>query len=133
MRRCWLTPAFLSISHSRALTQWSFLTGGPIAASCILSSDGVLYVPSFDKNVYALQTRGSGSGTALWNFTTDGPVVATPFDSSSILLFGSSDGLLYALQTTPSPALNWTFNSAAPLLSSGVVCPPHALLASTML
>jgi outer membrane protein assembly factor BamB len=85
----------------------------------------VLYVPSFDKSVYALQTLGSSAGTALWNFTTNGPVVAAPYFSSfsSTLFFGSSDGLLYALQTAPSPALNWTFNSAAPLLTSGTVSP----------
>jgi outer membrane protein assembly factor BamB len=93
----------------------------------------VLYVPSFDKSVYALQTRGGSAGTALWNYTTDGPVVAAPsLSSSSLLFFGSSDGLLYALHTAPSPALNWTFNSAAPLFSSGTVTllsPPPLLLA----
>jgi outer membrane protein assembly factor BamB len=110
--------------------QWSFLTGGPIAASCVLGSDGLLYVPSFDRSLYALQTRGSSAGTALWNYTTDGPIIAAPtFDSSSSALFiGSSDGLLYALRPAPTPALNWTFNSAAPLFSSGIVTRPLHLL-----
>jgi outer membrane protein assembly factor BamB len=95
-----------------------------------MGSDGVLYVPSFDKSLYALETRGSSAGTALWNYTTDGPVIAAPsFDSSSsILFFGSSDGLLYALHPSSSPALNWTFNSAAPLFSSGTVTFPLGLL-----
>jgi outer membrane protein assembly factor BamB len=107
------------------LIQWSFSTAGSIAASCTLGNDGVLYVPSFDKSVYAVQTRGGSAGTALWNYTTGGPVIATPTfcAASSLLTFGSSDGLLYALHTTPSQALNWTFNSAAPLFSSGTVHP----------
>jgi outer membrane protein assembly factor BamB len=106
--------------------QWSFRTGGSIAASSILGNDGVLYVPSFDKSVYAVQTRGGSAGTALWNYTTGGPVIAKPTfcAASSLLSFGSSDGLLYAVHTAPSPALNWTFNSAAPLFSSGTVNPP---------
>jgi len=117
------------------LMQWTFLTGGSIAASCVLGSDGVLYVPSFDKKLYALETRGSSAGTALWNYTTDGPVIATPslHPTSSILFFGSSDGLLYSLRTAPAPALNWTFNSAAPLFSSGLVTFPPFLLFSNPL
>jgi outer membrane protein assembly factor BamB len=105
--------------------QWTFRTGGSIAASSTLGNDGVLYVPSFDKSVYAVQTRGASAGVALWNYTTDGPVVAKPtFFTSSLLSFGSSDGLLYALHTAKSPALNWTFNAAAPLFSSGSVKNP---------
>src|ERR1700690_1461590 len=37
--------------------------------------DGVLYIGSFDDNVYALNAT---SGTKLWNYSTGGPVFSSP-------------------------------------------------------
>ena len=60
----------------------------------LLLSDGVVYVGSWDDNVYALN---AASGVELWNFTTGGFVWPSPAVVGGLVYVGSEDGNVYAL------------------------------------
>jgi eukaryotic-like serine/threonine-protein kinase len=54
---------------------------------------GVVYVGSYDYNVYALNAR---TGAKLWSYTTGYIVDSAPAVSNGVVYFGSADGNVYA-------------------------------------
>jgi len=72
---------------------WKFATNGAVMSSPSIA-DGVVYVGSQDKNVYAID---AWSGTSIWNFTTGGTIESSAAVANGKVFIGSDDGYVYAL------------------------------------
>jgi outer membrane protein assembly factor BamB len=85
---------------SNGLLKWNFTTGSLLESSPAVA-DGVVYVGSWDNNVYALYASNS---TKLWNYTTknivgSSPAVvgSSPAVSNCVVYIGSDDNNVYAI------------------------------------
>ena len=87
---------------------WKFTTTGQIRATPLVEGD-TIYQPSNDGIVYAINTD---NGSLLWKFETQGvkynpedfdfdrkSIYATPVLVNGILIIGSRDGNVYAIDT----------------------------------
>ena len=96
---------------------WKFRTNGQIRATPLVS-DNIVYQPSNDGIVYVLNAV---SGNLLWTFETDGvqynpddfgfdrkSIYPTPILVGDILIIGSRDGNVYAIDTQTRTA-KWKF------------------------
>lgn len=72
---------------------WKFKCEDEVRSSPRVT-DGVLYIGSYDHNLYALD---AGDGSFLWKFPTEGGVVSAPCVHKDTILIGSEDGKLYAV------------------------------------
>ena len=79
---------------------WSFTTGGGINGSPAVVN-GVAYVGSDDKNVYAVN---AATGTPLWSFAAGGQVLSSP--PSSTGSFTSAPAPTTCTRSTPPPGLS---------------------------
>lgn len=100
----------------------------------LVSWDGIVYAPSLDGSVYALNAT---TGAILWSYTTHDDIVAAPALDQGLLLITSQDGDLYAINATTG-ALTGTIplDLPAPELYAGPLpvgpdvvtpCQAHAL------
>ena len=78
---------------------WNYTTGGDVASSPAVA-EGVVFVGSYDKKVYALD---ASSGALLWSYTTLDKVISSPAVADGAVYFGSYDHLVYAFGPSPSP------------------------------
>src|SRR4030067_1256739 len=72
---------------------WNFTTKGAVVSSPSVA-DGIVYVGSQDKNIYAL---GAWSGNLIWKFTTLNTVESSPAVANGKVFTGGEDGYVYAL------------------------------------
>jgi len=86
--------------------KWAFKTGGWVLSSPALS-DGIVYVGSDDRNVYAVD---AATGQEKWRFATGGHVRSSPAVVGGAVYVGSYDGALYALDAA-SGSLKWKFET----------------------
>jgi outer membrane protein assembly factor BamB len=84
-----------------------FKTGGWVISSPSLA-DGVVYVGSDDKNLYAVEAK---TGTEKWRFSTGGPVRSSPAIVNGTVYFGSYDGFFYAVDAAAGKP-KWKFETA---------------------
>lgn len=84
---------------------WKFTTGGSVISSPSVA-DGILYVGSQDKNIYAL---GAWSGSLLWKFTTLSSVESSPAVANGKVFTGGDDGYVYCLDAYTGTMLWKTF------------------------
>ncbi|MBI5158609.1 PQQ-like beta-propeller repeat protein [Candidatus Micrarchaeota archaeon] len=73
---------------------WKFKTSGGIEASPVLASDGAIYIPSHDCDLYAV----SPNGTKKWQFDGGEPVFSKEWNTSSCAQSTpavSKDGTIY--------------------------------------
>jgi outer membrane protein assembly factor BamB len=99
----------VALNSSTGKTMWTYVTGGPIRASAVISG-GVVYAGSSDDNVYALSEL---SGAKIWSYATGGPVddsgavtnQGTPGGATQLFI-GSNDGYLYTLRTGSGTLVN---------------------------
>jgi len=94
-------------------TLWSYTTAGRIWSSPAVT-DGLLFVGSFDKNMYALDAT---KGTLTWNFSTGGQIYTSPAVSDGIVYFGSNDYQVYALKAN-NGNLVWNFTTGKEVQST---------------
>jgi outer membrane protein assembly factor BamB len=96
--------------------KWKFQTGGSIASSPAIGSDGTIYIGSSDKNLYALDT----SGNLKWKFPTGDIIGSSPaIGSDGTIYFGSYDHYLYALY--PKGTLKWKLSTGDKIDSSPAI------------
>ncbi len=95
--------------------RWRYNSGDWVDSSPVLSNDeSTLYVGSWNDRLLALD---ADSGAVEWIFETDSLVYASPaVAEDGTIYFGSSDGLLYALN--PNGTLKWEFEVGGELDSS---------------
>jgi outer membrane protein assembly factor BamB len=72
---------------------WKFTTNGSVISSPSVA-DGIIYVGSEDKTVYAI---GAWSGSLIWKFATDGPIISSPAVANGKVYVSSDDGNVYCL------------------------------------
>lgn len=101
-------------------------TGSSAVTGGIVSSGNLVYAPSSDGSVYALNAL---NGTLAWSFTTGAAIGAAPELDRGLLLVASGDGYLYELNATSGALavkvpLGLADRSVAPLpLGPNVVVP----------
>src|SRR5664280_2620698 len=95
---------------------WTFTTGGAVSSSPAVA-DGVVYVGSFDGNVYALSAT---TGTLLWKYMTGDIVYSSPAVANGVVYVGSEDNQVYALNASTGVLL-WKYATGSSLFSSPAV------------
>jgi outer membrane protein assembly factor BamB len=84
---------------------WNFTTKGAVISSPSVA-DGIVYVGSQDKNIYAL---GAWSGNLIWKFTTLSTVESSPAVANGRVFTGGDDGYVYCLDAYDGRLLWRTF------------------------
>ncbi len=84
---------------------WKFPTNGSVISSPTVV-DGVVYVGSQDKNIYAI---GAWSGALIWKFATQGAVESAPAVVDGKVYTGGDDGYVYCLNADTGKLLWKTF------------------------
>ena len=72
---------------------WSYIAGGKLWSSPAVA-DGMVYVGSYDHQVYALDAT---SGILVWNFTTGNIINSSPAVLNGIVYLGSNDHTTFML------------------------------------
>ena len=73
--------------------KWKYRTNGQIFSSPVIT-DGILFVGSNDKNLYAID---AATGKMNWKTNLGGAVFSSPAVTTGSVYVGSSDGNMYAL------------------------------------
>jgi outer membrane protein assembly factor BamB len=97
---------------------WKFTTNGSVISSPSVV-DGIVYVGSQDKNIYAI---GAWSGNLIWNFATQGVIESSPAVANGKVYVGSDDGYVYCLDAYTGAFIWRTFvNSNLPFTFGNLV------------
>lgn len=88
--------------------------------------DGILFVGSYDNNLYALN---AATGDFIWKYPTDGGVVTKPVVFENNVFFGSEDGKLYVV-SMHSGRIVWTYYTDGPIRSSPTMADRHVFFGS---
>ena len=112
-----------TIGSAKAL--WKFACEDEVRGSPLFQ-DGILYIGSYDNNLYALQ---AGSGEFVWKYPTEGGVVCRPAYYEGNLYFGSEDKRLHCVSARSGKVV-WTYYTSGPVRSSPAVSDGHAFFGS---
>ncbi|MGW9209411.1 serine/threonine-protein kinase [Embleya sp. NPDC055664] len=96
--------------------RWSYSTGAEVDSTPAVV-DGVVYIGSHDKNVYALD---AATGTKMWAYTTGHVVASSPAVVKGVVYVGSRDKNVYALDAATGTK-QWSHATGAEVDSSPVV------------
>ncbi len=109
---------------------WKFTTNGAVISSPTVV-DGIVYVGSEDKNIYAI---GAWSGNLIWNFTTKAAIASSPAVANGLVYTGGDDGYVYCLNAYTGALIWQTFVNgdlpfsyativltSSPVVSGGIV------------
>lgn len=89
-------------------------------------ANGVLYVGSYDYNLYALQ---AATGEFIWKFPADGGIVSRPAVHEGSIYFGSEDKRLYSVNSRTGK-VNWSYDTDGPIRSSAWIAENHVFIGS---
>jgi serine/threonine protein kinase len=104
---------------------WTFKCEDEIRGTPIVSQ-GVLYIGSYDNNLYALNTA---DGKFQWKYPTDGGIVTRPAFFDGNLYFGSEDKRLHVISARTGKVV-WTYYTNGPIRSSATIAEGHIFLGS---
>lgn len=104
---------------------WSFKTEDEIRGTPTISQ-GVLYVGSYDNNLYALN---AAEGKFQWKYPTDGGIVSRPVVVDGNIYFGSEDKLMHVVSARSGKVV-WTYYTEAPIRSSPRIAEGHVFIGS---
>ncbi len=91
--------------------RWYYSTQGPIRGQPLIDRDGILYLGSFDRNMYAIDIV---TGLSTWVFNTDLSVASSPaIDMDGNIYFGCHDRNVYCL--LPDGTLKWAYETEGPI------------------
>jgi outer membrane protein assembly factor BamB len=85
-----------AVGPSNLTVAWRYTTGGAISSSASVEN-GILYIGSQDKNIYALNAN---DGTLIWKFATKAPVESSVAIANGKVYTGGDDGYVYCLDAT---------------------------------
>lgn len=85
---------------------WKVKTGGQVISSPLVA-DGMVYVGSKDRKLYALD---ADTGAEKWVFETGASIQSSPAISKGLVMFLSYDGYFYALNQLDG-SLAWKFKT----------------------
>ncbi len=107
------TSVCTSLYSTSNTVKWKFKTENNIYSSPAIGPDGTVYVGSYDKYLYALQS----DGTLKWKFLTGNSIHSSPaIDTDGTIYVGSWDNYLYAF--SQSGILKWKFLTGGYVQSS---------------
>lgn len=108
------TSATLTHTGSaRAEVVWRFACEDEVRSSPHVR-DGMLYIGSYDTNLYALD---AASGEFRWKRATLGGISSSPTTWGDLVIVGSEDGQLYAFESRKG-VQKWTFRASRAVRSS---------------
>jgi outer membrane protein assembly factor BamB len=117
MRRSNPCEKLLNVNNvGRLGLKWSYTTGSYVVSSPAVAN-GVVYVGSYDGNVYALQAK---TGAKLWSYATDNSVDSSPAVANGAVYVGSWDHNVYALNASTGVKL-WRYATSSAVESSPAV------------
>jgi outer membrane protein assembly factor BamB len=97
---------------------WKFTTNASVISSPTVA-DGIVYVGSQDKNIYAI---GAWSGNLIWKFTTQDAIESSPAVANGKVYTGGDDGYVYCLDAYTGALIWHTFvNGDLPFTFATVV------------
>lgn len=113
------------VDHSDIEPIWKFecedeIRGTPNA------SHGVVFVGSYDHNLYALNAKNGAFG---WKYATDGGIVSKPAIQDNYIIFGSEDHRVHVVSARTGRVI-WTYYTDGPVRSSPFLAEGHAFIGS---
>jgi outer membrane protein assembly factor BamB len=97
---------------------WKFKTGKAIMSSPVVDRAGRIFVGSDDKKLHAIRPNGK----QLWTFQTSAEVQAPPAVVGNLVVFGSVDGYLYAVDTATGK-FRWKYRTDDKILGAANYAP----------
>jgi outer membrane protein assembly factor BamB len=91
-----------------------------------LFNNGILYIPSYDNNLYALD---ASNGEFRWKYAAEGGIPGKPAILDNNVYFGSEDYRLHAVSTR-SGSIVWTYFTEGPIRSSPRIAQGHIFIGS---
>lgn len=104
---------------------WKFACEDEVRGS-VTVSDGNVYVPSYDHNVYALDAE---AGKFIWKYPAEAGVASQPLVSEGMVVFGSLDKVVYAVDVKDGTLL-WTAPTEGRIFSSPYGAFDHVFIGS---
>jgi serine/threonine protein kinase len=92
---------------------WKFETGDEVRSSPAVRDD-LLYIGSYDKHLYCLDTK---SGAVRWKRATEGGISSSPAASGDLVVVGSEDGVIYGMEPSKG-GLRWSVRTGRAVRSS---------------
>jgi outer membrane protein assembly factor BamB/tRNA A-37 threonylcarbamoyl transferase component Bud32 len=122
-----VTASSATISQSSEGTKllWNFECEDEVRGTPTVSN-GVLYIGSYDNNLYALN---AGTGEFIWKYPTDGGVVSKPAILEGNVFFGSEDKRLHVVSTRSGKVI-WTYFTEGAVRSSPFLAEGHIFIGS---
>lgn len=113
------------VEQGEILPQWTFECEDEIRGTpCV--AFGVVYVGSYDNNVYALN---AATGDFGWKYAADGGIVSKPVVNDNSILFGSEDHRVHVVSARTG-RVNWTYFTNGAVRSSPYISEGHAFIGS---
>ena len=112
-----------SISQSTVKPVWTFECEDEIRGGVVVQ-DGILFVPSYDHNLYALE---AGSGKFLWKYATQGGLPRKPAVYDNNIYVGSEDNILHAISRRTGSMI-WQYQGSGPFRSSPAIAQGHVFI-----
>ncbi len=104
---------------------WRFRCEDEVRSSPAVEN-GVVYVGSYDSNLYAINVE---NGKFLWKYATEGGIGSSPCVHNGRVFFGSADRLLYAVNADTG-RISWTCPTQESVWSSPRVAFDHVFFGS---
>jgi outer membrane protein assembly factor BamB len=115
------------VGPSNLTVAWRFKTGGAVSSSPSVEN-GILYVGSQDKNIYALNAN---DGSLIWKFATQAPVESSVAVSDGKVYTGGDDGYVYCLDANTGNKQWQTFvNGNLPFTFGNLILKPSPAVAN---
>ncbi len=111
-------PWVMGGDADNVLPIWSFQVEDAVRSTPLVHN-GILYVGSYDNNLWALDAR---EGSLLWKFATEGGIGSSPAYGGGTVYIGSSDHRLYAVDAR-SGNRKWAFKAEGKIFTK-----PHLAL-----
>jgi len=119
---CYDNDLIFAVNAQTGAMIWTAHAQYHMSRSSPAIANGVLYVGSADKYVYALDVA---TGKTIWTFKTKGQVKSSPAVVNGVVYIGSLDSTMYALDATTGAPI-WTYKTggevhSSPAVANGVV------------
>lgn len=109
---------FFAVNPDGSL-KWRFPMEDGAESSPAIGPDGILYIGSYDHNLYAIRDEGD-EGVLVWAFPTGGAIDGSPtVDGCGTVYVGSRDSTLYAINRDGT--LRWSFSTGGGIESSPAI------------
>lgn len=103
---------------------WSFECEDEIRGTPLVE-DGVVYIGSYDNNLYALDAK---TGEFLWKYAAEGGITGRPAVEDDAVYIGSEDQRMHAV--SKKGKMLWMYYTEGPIRSSPVLSDGHVFFGS---